>query len=186
VCTTTNIPQMRVEKCDFSGYKIYPGRGKTYVRGDSKVNTKANARGASVDEAVGKRWKKYADDGVRTIGLAACARRSFAGERMREGPRGDERDGAQKRHRDGEDGVRATLTSPALKTRLSTLHGRLRVQSSTHAPFSCSVGGATSRGDLPARSMAFHVPDLPSAATVFPFPSAQHRAPARTPRAVNS
>lgn len=31
------ISQMRVERCDFSGYKIYPSKGKTYVRGDSKV-----------------------------------------------------------------------------------------------------------------------------------------------------
>ena len=28
---------MRVERCDFSGYRIYPSKGKTYVRGDSKV-----------------------------------------------------------------------------------------------------------------------------------------------------
>lgn len=28
---------MRVDKCDFSGYKVYPSRGKVYVRGDSKV-----------------------------------------------------------------------------------------------------------------------------------------------------
>ena len=28
---------MRVDRCDFSGFKVYPGRGKTYVRGDSKV-----------------------------------------------------------------------------------------------------------------------------------------------------
>jgi hypothetical protein len=30
-------PQMKVEICSFSGYKIYPSRGKLYVRGDSKV-----------------------------------------------------------------------------------------------------------------------------------------------------
>lgn len=29
--------QMKVEICSFSGYKIYPSRGKLYVRGDSKV-----------------------------------------------------------------------------------------------------------------------------------------------------
>lgn len=28
---------MRVDRCDFSGYKVYPSRGKVYVRGDSKV-----------------------------------------------------------------------------------------------------------------------------------------------------
>ena len=28
---------MRVERCDFSGAKVYPSRGKIYVRGDSKV-----------------------------------------------------------------------------------------------------------------------------------------------------
>ncbi|ORY34771.1 putative 60S ribosomal protein L24 [Naematelia encephala] len=28
---------MRVDRCDFSGYKVYPSRGKTYVRGDSKT-----------------------------------------------------------------------------------------------------------------------------------------------------
>lgn len=31
------IQQMRVERCDFSGYRIYPSKGRTYVRGDSKV-----------------------------------------------------------------------------------------------------------------------------------------------------
>ncbi|WVR08083.1 hypothetical protein IAU60_005129 [Kwoniella sp. DSM 27419] len=28
---------MRVDKCDFSGFKVYPSRGKVYVRGDSKT-----------------------------------------------------------------------------------------------------------------------------------------------------
>jgi len=28
---------MKVELCNFSGYKIYPSKGKLYVRGDSKV-----------------------------------------------------------------------------------------------------------------------------------------------------
>lgn len=28
---------MRTEICNFSGFKIYPGHGKTYVRGDSKT-----------------------------------------------------------------------------------------------------------------------------------------------------
>ncbi|GAA6021869.1 hypothetical protein JCM11491_001552 [Sporobolomyces phaffii] len=28
---------MKVEYCNFSGYKIYPGRGKLYVRSDSKI-----------------------------------------------------------------------------------------------------------------------------------------------------
>ncbi|OCF43836.1 hypothetical protein I317_02278 [Kwoniella heveanensis CBS 569] len=28
---------MRVDRCDFSGYKVYPSRGKVYVRGDSKT-----------------------------------------------------------------------------------------------------------------------------------------------------
>ena len=28
---------MRVDRCDFSGFKVYPSKGKTYVRGDSKV-----------------------------------------------------------------------------------------------------------------------------------------------------
>lgn len=29
--------RMRVDRCDWSGYKVYPSRGKVYVRGDSKV-----------------------------------------------------------------------------------------------------------------------------------------------------
>jgi large subunit ribosomal protein L24e len=29
---------MKVELCNFSGMKIYPSKGKTYVRGDSKVS----------------------------------------------------------------------------------------------------------------------------------------------------
>lgn len=33
----TYSTQMRVDRCDFSGYKVYPSRGKVYVRGDSKV-----------------------------------------------------------------------------------------------------------------------------------------------------
>jgi hypothetical protein len=28
---------MKTEICSFSGFKIYPGKGKLYVRGDSKV-----------------------------------------------------------------------------------------------------------------------------------------------------
>ncbi|WVW86962.1 hypothetical protein I302_109018 [Kwoniella bestiolae CBS 10118] len=28
---------MRVDRCDFSGYKVYPSRGRVYVRGDSKT-----------------------------------------------------------------------------------------------------------------------------------------------------
>ncbi|SGY76250.1 BQ5605_C005g03478 [Microbotryum silenes-dioicae] len=28
---------MKVETCSFSGYKIYPGKGKLYIRSDSKV-----------------------------------------------------------------------------------------------------------------------------------------------------
>ncbi|GAA5907458.1 hypothetical protein JCM6882_003867 [Rhodosporidiobolus microsporus] len=28
---------MKVEICNFSGYKIYPGKGKLYVRSDSKI-----------------------------------------------------------------------------------------------------------------------------------------------------
>ncbi|GAA6012840.1 hypothetical protein JCM10207_005381 [Rhodosporidiobolus poonsookiae] len=28
---------MKVELCSFSGYKIYPGKGKLYVRSDSKI-----------------------------------------------------------------------------------------------------------------------------------------------------
>ena len=33
----SSSPIMRVDRCDFSGFKVYPSRGKTYVRGDSKV-----------------------------------------------------------------------------------------------------------------------------------------------------
>jgi ribosomal protein L24E len=29
---------MKVELCNFSGHKIYPSKGKLYVRGDSKVS----------------------------------------------------------------------------------------------------------------------------------------------------
>ena len=35
----TFIRRMRVDRCDFSGFKVYPSKGKTYVRGDSKVST---------------------------------------------------------------------------------------------------------------------------------------------------
>jgi ribosomal protein L24E len=28
---------MRVDRCDFSGFRVYPAKGRTYVRGDSKV-----------------------------------------------------------------------------------------------------------------------------------------------------
>lgn len=35
---------MRVERCDFSGYRIYPSKGKTYVRGDSKVGLGPTSR----------------------------------------------------------------------------------------------------------------------------------------------
>ncbi|GMK55343.1 hypothetical protein CspeluHIS016_0203990 [Cutaneotrichosporon spelunceum] len=35
-CSEETI-KMRVDRCDFSGYKVYPSRGKVYVRGDSKT-----------------------------------------------------------------------------------------------------------------------------------------------------
>jgi large subunit ribosomal protein L24e len=28
---------MKIELCNFSGHKIYPGKGKLFVRGDSKI-----------------------------------------------------------------------------------------------------------------------------------------------------
>lgn len=34
--------KMKVETCAFSQRKIYPSKGKLYVRGDSKVGSKVN------------------------------------------------------------------------------------------------------------------------------------------------
>jgi len=39
---------MRVERCDFSGYRIYPSKGKTYVRGDSKTFRFVNSKSESL------------------------------------------------------------------------------------------------------------------------------------------
>ncbi|KAK4688674.1 large subunit ribosomal protein L24e, partial [Tremellales sp. Uapishka_1] len=39
---------MRVDRCDFSGYKVYPSRGKTYVRGDSKTFRFLNSKNESL------------------------------------------------------------------------------------------------------------------------------------------
>ncbi|PWN95671.1 hypothetical protein FA09DRAFT_331991 [Tilletiopsis washingtonensis] len=39
---------MKVETCAFSQRKIYPGRGKLYVRGDSKVFRFASSKSASL------------------------------------------------------------------------------------------------------------------------------------------
>lgn len=35
---------MRVDRCDWSGFKVYPSRGKVYVRGDSKVRIDHKAK----------------------------------------------------------------------------------------------------------------------------------------------
>lgn len=47
---------MRVERCDFSGHKVYPSLGKVYVRGDSKVGLHSTLW---ADKAAGRR---QADD----------------------------------------------------------------------------------------------------------------------------
>ncbi|TYJ54602.1 hypothetical protein B9479_004732 [Cryptococcus floricola] len=39
---------MRVDRCDFSGYKVYPSRGKVYVRGDSKTFRFLNSKNESL------------------------------------------------------------------------------------------------------------------------------------------
>ncbi|RSH86550.1 60S ribosomal protein L24 [Apiotrichum porosum] len=39
---------MRVDRCDFSGFKVYPGRGRTYVRGDSKTFRFVTAKAESL------------------------------------------------------------------------------------------------------------------------------------------
>ncbi|RXK35450.1 hypothetical protein M231_07305 [Tremella mesenterica] len=39
---------MRVDRCDFSGFKVYPSNGKTYVRGDSKVFRFLNSKNESL------------------------------------------------------------------------------------------------------------------------------------------
>lgn len=36
---------MRVDRCDWSGFKVYPSRGKVYVRGDSKVRIDHEVKG---------------------------------------------------------------------------------------------------------------------------------------------
>ncbi|KLT46559.1 hypothetical protein CC85DRAFT_306233 [Cutaneotrichosporon oleaginosum] len=40
--------EMRVDRCDFSGYKVYPSRGKVYVRGDSKTFRFAGSKSESL------------------------------------------------------------------------------------------------------------------------------------------
>ncbi|OXG14480.1 large subunit ribosomal protein L24e [Cryptococcus neoformans Tu401-1] len=39
---------MRVDRCDFTGYKVYPSRGKVYVRGDSKTFRFLSAKAESL------------------------------------------------------------------------------------------------------------------------------------------
>lgn len=59
---------MRVDRCDFSGYKVYPSRGKVYVRGDSKVRIRAQRRkrggGARRQAWRGMEGHGMAQDGV--------------------------------------------------------------------------------------------------------------------------
>lgn len=65
--------QMKVELCNFSGQKIYPSKGKIYVRGDSKVSWKK--LGECGWESMGdiKRPAKREDDVGRTIaGRTGC------------------------------------------------------------------------------------------------------------------
>ncbi|EIW71548.1 hypothetical protein TREMEDRAFT_73338 [Tremella mesenterica DSM 1558] len=46
--TENHISRMRVDRCDFSGFKVYPSNGKTYVRGDSKVFRFLNSKNESL------------------------------------------------------------------------------------------------------------------------------------------
>ena len=39
---------MKLEICSFSGYKIYPGKGKTYVRTDNKIFKFVTSKAASL------------------------------------------------------------------------------------------------------------------------------------------
>lgn len=39
---------MRVERCDFSGYKVYPSKGRTFVRIDSKTFRFLNSKNESL------------------------------------------------------------------------------------------------------------------------------------------
>ena len=41
---------MKIELCNFSGQKIYPSKGKIYVRGDSKVSRLIGAACSDRDE----------------------------------------------------------------------------------------------------------------------------------------
>jgi len=41
---------MKIELCNFSGQKIYPSKGKIYVRGDSKVSCLSGAARRDRDE----------------------------------------------------------------------------------------------------------------------------------------
>jgi hypothetical protein len=50
---------MKVELCNFSGYKIYPSKGKLYVRGDSKVR---------MNGGVERVWKRTGGCGVVWFG----------------------------------------------------------------------------------------------------------------------
>ncbi|KAI9638967.1 putative 60S ribosomal protein L24 [Dioszegia hungarica] len=39
---------MRVDRCDFSGYRVYPSKGRVYVRGDSKSFRFASSKSESL------------------------------------------------------------------------------------------------------------------------------------------
>ncbi|ORX37755.1 ribosomal protein L24e-domain-containing protein [Kockovaella imperatae] len=42
------LSEMRVDRCDFSGFKVYPSKGKIYVRGDSKSFRFLNSKNESL------------------------------------------------------------------------------------------------------------------------------------------
>jgi hypothetical protein len=66
---------MRVDRCDFSGYRVYPGKGRVYVRGDSKVRWTGDFSAWEDAEtgrrlgAVEEREERNAREGRDRIGL---------------------------------------------------------------------------------------------------------------------
>lgn len=73
-------PQMKVDICAFSGYKIYPSRGKLYVRGDSKVRPPSGRSSGAGREGWraalgGAAWAAWSC----TAQGAACSERLTAG-----------------------------------------------------------------------------------------------------------
>jgi hypothetical protein len=147
--TTTYTTQMRVDRCDFSGFKVYPSRGKVYVRGDSKVRATRGAAAKGIGHRAGGAWCA----GVRACwgGVARRARRERG-----EADFWEVEEGSPSASRDfgGEEGDARPMPAPLLQDREDRTHARLSASLARRASLSSSSARTPARSPGPRSTAA--------------------------------